>query len=354
MKVLSHKICFLMYHEYLRSCGYKEKTIASRLSGIKQFFAYLRKQESKDIREVSEKDLQGYLEYINNYISEKNGRLLSDTTKKMRVCIVRQLFTMLYKSEKILINPAQELYIRRQKKEKKKAVLTQKEMEILLDTIEHNADEKALRDRAIFEFMYSTGVRVSEVRNLKIKDIDFDGRIVLLRGAKWRKDRVVPLLKISLYYLKRVIRGRSKQKEAYVFPGVKGALSYSAICNRFKEWVQKAGIKKKNVTVHSIRHSVATHLFENGADIRYVQELLGHETIETTVRYTHELNENIKRIYKSYHPRENKYYKEVDREYRKRLQQFKERIILTRNQKQREAEYKRMWRKERREKEKKT
>jgi site-specific recombinase XerD len=308
---------------------------------VKNFTRYLDGKGITDIRDVCE---TGVIEYADSLASAtgRNGKPLSDGTKAMMIFSMKQFFHVLYVCEKLIVNPAQDISFPKRRKEQRRAVLTQKEMKTFLDSMEETASKKAQRDRALFGFLYATGARVNEALKLTIKDIDFEGKAVAIRGAKWRKDRVVPLLDVCAYCLRIHLAGREEMKEEYVFQGERGSLSYPAARLRFVFWTKKAGVKKNNLTIHSIRHSVATHLIENGADIRYVQELLGHATIKTTVRYTHELNKSMKRMYKKYHPRENEYYKEAGDEYRKKIERFKERIDLTRHQRERAVEYKKV------------
>ena len=150
-------------------------------------------------------------------------------------------------------------------------------------------------------------------------DIDFENRMVQIRDSKFGKDRVVPVSKVAIAFLKKYAGRRS---EGAIFRGNRGRLSTGAINKRFKELLKKQGLYREGLSTHSIRHCTATHLLAGGADLRYVQELLGHDSIETTVLYTFELQENLKRIYRSHHPRENGYFKEVDPDYLRKLDTF--------------------------------
>lgn len=174
--------------------------------------------------------------------------------------------------------------------------------------------------------MYSSGLRVSEVADLKIKEIDFSSRMLMVRNGKWGKDRVIPISIVASKFLQKYLVGRRNKKESFVFLGTRGRLKGTSITERFITLIRRYEMDRPGLVTHSIRHSVATHLLESGAGIRYVQALLGHESIETTVRYTHMLYDNMKKIYKSYHPRENEYYKEVDSNYLLELEEFRDRL----------------------------
>jgi integrase/recombinase XerD len=168
-----------------------------------------------------------------------------------------------------------------------------------------------LRDRAIFELLYSSGLRASEVGKLNRGDIDLDSRMLIVRDAKSSKDRVVPISEVAHRFLSLYLGGASNAQHP-AFLGQKGRIGPGCVTRRFGFHLARAGLEGKGLSVHSIRHATATHLLAHGADLRYVQELLSHQSIETTVVYTNELFENLKRIYKSFHPRENALYREID------------------------------------------
>ena len=128
-------------------------------------------------------------------------------------------------------------------------------------------------------------------------------------------------------FLRKWKKQRLGSNQDYIFPGdSSGHISYRTISDRFKKWLKESGITKEGLTIHSIRHSCATHLLEAGADVRYVSELLGHKSIETTVRYTHPSNESQIKAYKMYHPRENHYFKEIDKDYMRELNRLRDKI----------------------------
>ena len=171
--------------------------------------------------------------------------------------------------------------------------------------------DRGLRDRTIYEFIYGSGLRVSEVLKVTQNDIDLDRKLVMIRQSKFSKDRIVPIneftKKLLIEYLSMM---DLKSKEEKIFK-----LSQVTLGQRFREYLKSLNLYKERACLHSLRHSIATHLLCRGADVRYVQELLGHESIETTVIYTHTQYENIKKIYKSYHPRENDLFAEIDKKY---------------------------------------
>ncbi|HDG68051.1 MAG TPA: site-specific tyrosine recombinase XerD [candidate division Zixibacteria bacterium] len=185
-------------------------------------------------------------------------------------------------------------------------VLSVEEVERMLEAVRIDSP-LGLRDRALLEFMYATGARVSEVINVKISDLHTDVGFVRFIG-KGDKERLVPIAESAIYWVQRYLRdGRpalaKPSSGGYIFLNNRGGkLSRMGIWKIVRRWTEHAGIKKP-VHPHTLRHSFATHLLEGGADIRAVQQMLGHESIATTQIYTNVSKEWIYEIYHKYHPR---------------------------------------------------
>ncbi|AFG38163.1 site-specific tyrosine recombinase XerD [Spirochaeta africana] len=182
-------------------------------------------------------------------------------------------------------------------------VLSVEEVEHILDTIDIT-EALGLRDRALFELLYSCGLRISEAVELELSQVFLRESIVRVYG-KGRKERLVPMGEEARYWLRRYLdEGRPQLtgiEQPKVFVGRRGAgISRKGIWKRFKELTARAGIDAK---VHTLRHSFATHLLEGGADLRAVQELLGHADISTTQVYTHIDTSSLQDIHRSCHPR---------------------------------------------------
>lgn len=182
--------------------------------------------------------------------------------------------------------------------------LTIQEMDALLKTAQSDP-ETPLRDRAFLELLYATGMRVSEIVNLKINDLNFEGAFIRCIG-KGSKERIVPVGKQALDFCRQYLQKvRSKLRQPgenfFVGRGGKG-ISRIFAWQLIKKYALKAGIQKE-VTPHTFRHSFATHLLERGADLRVVQELLGHSDISTTQIYTHVSRDRLKSVHAQFHPR---------------------------------------------------
>jgi integrase/recombinase XerD len=326
---------FLRYKHYIQSAGYKKSTVKGKEINIRTFLDYLMKKEIDDIRDVTEKDIHGYVDYLENLYSRRKGEenLLSDKTKFMMIKDMQQFFKILYWKQCLIKNPASHLEYKI-KCRKVRPIIGQEEMQMLLDNI-HDAHTCGKRDRALFELIYSSALRAGDAAKLKIGAVDFETRIAHIKKSKFGKDRFVPLTVKATEALKKYLGSQIKNKEAYVFHGYKeGHIGVDCINTRFKYWAKRVKVYKKGLCAYSLRHAAATHLLENGAGIRYVQELLGHESIETTVIYTKQLYASLKRVYKRYHPRENEYYKEVDSDYLESIRVLEEKLNI-RNEKTR-------------------
>jgi integrase/recombinase XerD len=188
-------------------------------------------------------------------------------------------------------------------------VLSHEEIESILNQPETNKP-LGIRDRALLETMYASGLRVSELITLRQNDVDFQNGIVRVFG-KGSKERLIPIGRCALQWIgnyqkevRRLLGEKSKGKSRdVVFLNVRGGpLSRMAIWNIVREYTLKAGIKK-DIHPHTFRHSFATHLLEGGADLRAVQEMLGHAVIATTQIYTHVDREYLKEVHRTFHPR---------------------------------------------------
>jgi len=182
------------------------------------------------------------------------------------------------------------LKIKRPKKEKKiPTVLTTSEIKKLLNSIKNK------KSKLIVSLIYSCGLRVSELINLKIEDLKFEEKIGHIRQSKGKKDRIFNIPSHLFSQLKKQVENQKKQNKKFLFTGPKGKLTERNIQKIVNNAAKKAGIEKR-VHPHTLRHSFATHLLEQGVDIRHIQELLGHADLSTTQIYTHISREELKKI----------------------------------------------------------
>ena len=180
-------------------------------------------------------------------------------------------------------------------------ILTNDEVTRLLNSVSGN-DNLSIRNRAMLEILYATGLRVSELISLKFSNIDVEECFVKIFG-KGNKERLVPFGQKAQLYLKRYLRVRKNTKSEFIFlTRLNKPISRIEFWRQLKQIAIKAGIMK-NITPHTLRHSFATHLLTGGADIRFVQEMLGHSSISTTQIYTHISQERLKEQHKKFHPR---------------------------------------------------
>lgn len=255
-----------------------------------------------------------FVEYLKNCKS-KNDKKLSGNSKQKCVYILFFLFKYLVNRGHLLLNPFLNLEINFEVNKKIRRVMNKNEINYFLDSIDIDSVIK-IRDRAIFETLYLTGMRSGELCKLKLCDINFDEKEIIILDGKGGKDRIVPLGYICEKFIRLWLTSARSNflgttDKDFVFLGMYGKkLTTSAVNCRFKLYLKESDIKGEYV-VHSLRHSCATHLLENGADLRYVQELLGHSSIETTVQYTNLAIDSLKKIYRKYHPRENNLYHEM-------------------------------------------
>ncbi|HKM07143.1 MAG TPA: tyrosine-type recombinase/integrase [Sphaerochaeta sp.] len=292
-------------------------------AGGKEFFRWITRRGTGDLRLIGKKDLVAYHAYLVARKSKKSGEPLEAHTINAFFRSAVLIFSILYRAGVIPENPAHGLTLDIPiPSGMKRRPLTRDEITRFLESIETDT-RQGLKDRTLFELIYSSGLRVAEAASLKVCDIDFDRREMVVRG-KFDRDRMVPISTVARDFLLTYLGEKIRTPDAWVFVGYGGPthgrhIASTSISERFRTLLRRFDMDKKEISTHSIRHSTATHLLENGASIRHVQELLGHHCIESTVRYTHVMIDTISRVYRKYHPREHELFEAVDAEYDKRL-----------------------------------
>jgi len=305
--------------------GKKYKLLIMR--NAKYFFNWLNKQQVTDIKNVGKTELVSYYKYVCSEKSIKgsptNGELLSRRTIDFRLIAVKKIFAALYRSGCLANDPMHGLDLGvLPSRSFKRRPFTEQEMAEFLEQIDPSTS-KGLRDRTLFELIYSSGLRVSEAAKLTIGEIDLDRREIVVHG-KGSRDRLVPISPVARDFLRLFIGDRINRVEEPVFRGTwakRGgkAIRPDEISQRFHDLLVKLGMYDIGRSTHSVRHSTATHLLDNGASVRHIQELLGHKNIETTVRYTQVQTVGLQKIYRKYHPREHELFEAIDEAYEKRL-----------------------------------
>ena len=287
------------YLHYLKvERGLSENTIASYGIDLKLFLEYLRENEIPSFKQVNKEVIVNYMQ------AEKNNNKANSSILRS-VSSLRKFFQYLAQ-EKIIEKDPMLLIDTPKKKQHLPQVLTKEEVEKLLHS-PNTGQVLGLRDRAMLELMYATGLRISEIINLKLEDLHLTMGTLQTLG-KGHKERIVPVGDEAIKWINRYLEEARpkllKQKRSnYLFLNFHGNnLTRQGVWKNLKAEVRKAGIQK-NITPHTLRHSFATHILENGADLRIVQELLGHVDISTTQIYTHLSNKQLADIYNRAHPR---------------------------------------------------
>ena len=285
------------YENYL----YKVKkasnnTVSSYIRDVRQFSDWA---DANDVGSVDATQLN-----IRSYLDHLKVLGKSDATISRSMASLKNFYAYLISAGFVETTPVIEIHVDRGEK-KLPQILTNKEIEMLLAQ-PACVDEKGYRDKAMLELMYATGIRVSELIELNLDDVNIEVGVIKCSNAK--KGRVIPLYPAALKALKIYLRDirnsmLADPEEQALFVNVNGArMSRQGFWKIFKHYQQSAGIEKE-ITPHTLRHSFAVHLLENGADIDSLQELMGHCDISSTQMYTQMVNQKIKSVYKKCHPK---------------------------------------------------
>lgn len=278
--------------------GLSKNTLLSYARDLRRYTAFLKKKKRSDLNDISRAE-------ITDFLLEERDRGLSARSVARALVSVRMLHRFLAQEGRLKEDVAQALEAPKLWKTLPEA-LSVVEVETLLKSPNIRKPQGS-RDQACLEILYAAGLRVSEVSSLKLDHVNFNEGILRVMG-KGDKERLVPVGRAALRSLERYLGGARKHwlqgraEEALFVTRLGRKMSRQAIWALLKKYAKAAGIRKK-VYPHILRHSFATHLLENGADLRVVQELLGHADISTTQIYTHMDKSRLKGIHQKFHPR---------------------------------------------------
>lgn len=272
-------------------------TISSYIRDIRQFSAWLSAEEGTDIVDATQLNIADYFSHLES--ENRSGATLSRSLASLK-----NFYSYVVSAGFLEKSPVGDVHVERGEK-KAPQILTSREIERLLSQ-PVAVDAKGCRDKAMLEVMYATGIRVTELISLDISDVNLELGIVKCSGAK--KTRAIPLYPAALQSLKSYIENvrigmLQDPGEQALFVNVGGVrMSRQGFWKILKHYQQTANIDKE-ITPHTLRHSFAVHLLENGADIGSVQELMGHSDISSTQVYTQMINQKLKSVYSRCHPR---------------------------------------------------
>lgn len=280
------------YRNYLKyERNYSDNTVSAYINDLNKYEEFLK----KDILESDAEDLEKYLKYIGG---------MQSTTVAHKITAIKSYFNYNIKRGIVKNNPANK--VSRPKLAKHlPEYLTEEEVSKLLDVEVKSPYD--FRNKTILELLYSSGIRISELVNIKTPNYDSEECLIRIMG-KGSKERIIPLgdyaINIMNDYMNNYRPLINKKFTDYIFINNRGdKISRQFIFKVIKKEALKKGIKK-DISPHTLRHTFATHLLKNGADLRIIQELLGHENISTTQIYTHVTNNKLKSDYETYFPKD--------------------------------------------------
>jgi integrase/recombinase XerD len=291
--------------EWLRVHAYSERTVRQRDVYLGYFLRWCEARSIRRPMEVTRPMLERYQRHLYHYRKE-DGRPLSFISQTGRLMAVRGYFRWLVRQNALLSNPAADLELPRMEKRLPRHVLTAREADAVMNQPDVS-EPLGIRDRAILETLYSTGMRRLEVLGLKVDDLDTDRGTVFVRQGKGKKDRVIPIGERALAWVDKYLREVrpeqvcGKDDRTLFLTQLGQSIVPEYLTHRLRHYVEDAAIGKRG-SCHLFRHTMATLMLEGGADVRFVQEILGHANLQTTQIYTHVSIRKLKEIHTATHP----------------------------------------------------
>ena len=291
----------------LESHNFSKHTIHNRITYIRRFALWCLDRDLATPSEITKAILERYQRSLFTYRNEK-GSGLSFASQSYHLIHIRAFFKWLCKSGRIPVNPASEIELPRLGERLPDAVLSVDEVDKIM--AQPNLSEPiGLRDRAILEVFYACGIRRTELSQLTIYSVDAERQTLLIRQGKGKKDRFIPIGKRAITWIQKY-QAESRPRliidssvQTLFLSNLGQSLEPQTLSSYISEYIAKAGIEKSG-SCHMFRHSMATHMLDNGADIRFIQVMLGHAKLETTEIYTRVSIKKLQQVYHQTHPAE--------------------------------------------------
>jgi len=301
------------YRQYLELLNYSPRTFVTRESYLRGFFRFLEERKIQDVQAVTIAVMLDFQRWL-FYEPTVHGTARATATLNRTFSAVRGFFHFLKQEEIIARDPTEELEFAREPQRLPRNILTPQEARKVIEAPD-TSTHVGYRDRVILEVLYATGIRKLELMNLVLDDVNLEEELLRINGGKGAKDRVVPLSRVACSFLESYVKGvRSellgKKSSDRLFVSMRGNPIARNSLGAVVEKYAKLARVKKHVTCHLWRHSCATHLLKNKANLRHVQEILGHRSLATTERYLSLTITDLKEAHRKCHPRE----KGVDRQ----------------------------------------
>jgi integrase/recombinase XerD len=273
--------------------GLSPNTVKSYQSDLSIFLKWLTSNCNSSFKNTKSEDIELFIKYLFQL-----G--FKSTTINRKISSIKTFYIYLKKQKLIDIIPTENIIVPKQEKNLPKSI-SEKEVETLLNSI-NGSNNIELRDKAMIELLYATGVRVSELVNIKLNDIDFNRRVIRVIG-KGSKERLVPFGEKAFIALNNYLALRENRITKEIFLSNRGTgITRISFWNRVKFYLNRCGLSIE-ISPHTLRHAFATHILNRGADLRSVQMLLGHSDLSTTQIYTHIAKQRLSDVLKKHHPR---------------------------------------------------
>ncbi|MFZ1073514.1 MAG: tyrosine-type recombinase/integrase [Verrucomicrobiia bacterium] len=306
------------YLQHLESLNYSPPTLTTKQVYFNRFGEFLAEARITGLQTVTATTLADFQRWI-FYQPTVRGMARGVSSQNRVLSAIRNFFKFLHHEGYLAHNPAQDLRLSKEPDALPKNVLTPEEARKILEAPDTHT-RVGYRDRTLLEVLYASGIRKAELRNLTVDAVNLEEELLRVNRGKGRKDRVVPLSAIACRYLEnyiKVIRPEmlhGKQTDT-LFVSVRHGLpiGVNGLGPIIDKYVRRAGVKKR-VTCHLWRHSCATHLLKNDANLRHVQEMLGHKSLATTERYLRLTITDLKEAHRKFHPREQQERRKAARE----------------------------------------